>query len=276
MMKLNKCFVVFVVVTIFVFTGSAMSSPDKPTTVAELALYKGVDRQQILEEGARKEGRLTIYTSSFTFELLAKAFRKKYPYIKVETWRGGTRKVLPKILEEYRSRMNLSDVIGITQTAQMLMEEAGILQPFYSPEMAYIEEDAIRKTPGGDALSAGYQINGRGLGWNTKLVTKEQAPKTYQDLLDSKWKGNMAIVGSNVSANWMGTMLITYGEEYVKKLAKQKFDIHMISARALLDMVIAGEYPFSPTISDAHMATSQKYGAPVDWIPLEPVYCLLG
>ncbi|MFC1815290.1 hypothetical protein ACFL0M_04955 [Thermodesulfobacteriota bacterium] len=95
MMRLNKRFVVLVVVSIFVFTGSAMSAPKKPTTVAELALYKGADRQKILEEGAKKEGKLVFYTTGTQAKYIVKAFQKKYSYIKVEMWRAGTRKFLP-------------------------------------------------------------------------------------------------------------------------------------------------------------------------------------
>ena len=50
----------------------------------------------------------------------------------------------------------------------------------------------------------------------------------------------------------------------------------MLSARALLDMVTNGEYVFSPTIMDSHIARSKQAGAPVDWVPLEPVPSYLG
>ena len=58
----------------------------KPNTVAQLALYKGADRQQILEEGAKKEGKLSFYTTGTQAQYLVKAFEKKYPYIR---WRSG-------------------------------------------------------------------------------------------------------------------------------------------------------------------------------------------
>ncbi|MFC1816275.1 hypothetical protein ACFL0M_10110, partial [Thermodesulfobacteriota bacterium] len=61
----------------------------------------------------------------------------------------------------------------------------------------------------------------------------------------------------------------------VRRLAKQNFDVHVVSGRAILDMIIAGEYPFSPTIFDSHVLMSKQKGAPVDWTPLEPVHCVL-
>ncbi|MFC1816140.1 hypothetical protein ACFL0M_09400, partial [Thermodesulfobacteriota bacterium] len=86
MMKLNKCFLVFAIGAVFVFTGMALSAPKKPTSVAEIALYKGADRQQMLEEGAKKEDKLTFYTSGVMTGSLGPfldLFKKKYPYIKL-------------------------------------------------------------------------------------------------------------------------------------------------------------------------------------------------
>mgnify|MGYP001618910202 CR=1 FL=1 len=188
----------------------------------------------------------------------------------------STRELIAKILEEHRARKTLSDVIGGTDAAGIVLREAGLLQPFYSPEVAQIEEGAIENAPGGGVFSAGHFQSGRGVGYNTKLIKKEQVPKTYQDLLDPKWKGKMAIVGDWGGVVWIGALLSAYGEEFVKKIANQDFIIHMASARALNDMIISGEYAFSPTISDSHVAASRQKGAPLDWIPLEPVACNLG
>ncbi|MFC1815156.1 ABC transporter substrate-binding protein [Thermodesulfobacteriota bacterium] len=268
--------VTVLIVSVFMLSGYVLSADQKPKTVAEIALYKGADRQQILEEGAKKEGKLAFYTTGTQAKYIAKAFQKKYPYIKVEIWRAGTRKFLPRILEEYKVGKYVVDVIGPTQAAEIVLEEAGLLQPFYSPELAYIEEDAIKRASGGSAFSAGHFQSGVSLGYNTKLIERDQLPKTYQDLLDPKWMGKMAIVGSSTGVNWVGAMVAARGEEFVKQIAKQKFDIHMVSARALNDMIIAGEYAFSPTIYDSHVGKSKQMGAPVDWIPLDLVACNLG
>ncbi|MFC1817021.1 ABC transporter substrate-binding protein [Thermodesulfobacteriota bacterium] len=279
MMKLNKCFLFFAIGAIFVFTGMALSAQKRPTTVAEIALYKGDDRQQMLEAGAKKEGKLVLYTSQIvkpTVRPLVDAFQKKYPYIKVEIWRSSTAKLIPRVFEEYKIGRHTVDVITFTQDGEMVMEERGILQPFYSPNLVHIEDGAIKKAPGGGVFSAGHYLNGKGLGYNTELITKGQLPKSYQDLLDPKWKGKLTIAGDNSSVKWLGTLLVTYGEDFVRRLAKQNFVVHMVSARALLDIVIAGEYPFSPTISDSHVLYSKKMGAPIDWVPLEPVHCNLG
>ncbi len=257
-----------------VFPAVVTAAAKKPMTLAELALYQGADRQQILEEGAKKEGKLTFYTTGILTQSVrpvVDAFQKKYPYIKVEVWRAETGNLLSRVLEEYKSSTRIAGVIEATQGGEIVLEERGLLQPYYSPNLAGTEDEAIRNAPGGGAFSAGHYRSGQSLGFNTKLVAKDQVPKTYQDLLDPKWKGKMAIPGSNTGVGWMGGILVHLGEDFVKKLVEQNIVVHMVSGRAMLDMVINGEYAFSPSVSDAHVATSKRKGAPIDWVPLEPV-----
>ena len=272
------CFVFFIIVAWGV-TGIAVSATKRPTTVAELALYKGDDRQQILEEGAKKEGKLTLYTDhivQMNVRPIVDSFQKKYPYIKVDIWRAEDITLIPRILEEYKVNRPVVGVVTIAQKYAVVLREKEILQPFYSPNIDYIEEGAITKAPERGVFAAGHYQSGVGLGYNTKAIAKEQVPKTYQDLLDPKWKGKIAIAGSSTGVTWMGCALENYGEEFVKRFADQQVGVHMVSARALLDMVINGEYAFSPTIFDSHARFSKKKEAPVDWVPLEPVSTSIG
>ncbi|MFC1815121.1 ABC transporter substrate-binding protein [Thermodesulfobacteriota bacterium] len=266
-------------VSVFMFSGYVLSANQRPNTLAELVLYKGNDRQKILEEGAQKEGNLTFYTSGILKQAVrpvVNTFQKKYPFIKVRIWRAGSTTLLPKVLEEHKAGSHQFDVIESTQMTQMALRNSGIIQSFYSPNLINIEEGAITKAPNGGVFQAGFRESGIGVGYNTKLITREQLPKTYHELLDPRWKGKLAITGTLGGRTWVGTMLVAYGEQFVKQIAKQDFDVHFVSGRALLDMVIAGEYPFSPTLYDSHALNSKKNGAPCDWVPLEPVHINLG
>ncbi|MFC1815115.1 ABC transporter substrate-binding protein [Thermodesulfobacteriota bacterium] len=273
----EKCGVLLIVliVGVLVFADNIVSADQKPTTVAELALYKGPDRQQILEEGARKEGKCILYTSgiiSASVREVVGAFQKKYPYIKVDIWRASSPKLISRTREEYKSGKYTHDILESSLNAQIVSREIGISQPYYSPNLTNIREGAITKAPSGGVFSASFRMNDVGLGYNTNLISKEELPKTYQDLLDPKWEGKLTIAASGTSINWMATMLEAYGEEFVEKIAKQNFILHSISARALLDLIIAGEYSFSPAAYCPEVKQSKKIGAPIDWIYLEPVY----
>lgn len=50
----------------------------RPTTVAEIALYQGPDREQLLMEGAKKEGQLMFFTDNTWIASVAKELEKKY------------------------------------------------------------------------------------------------------------------------------------------------------------------------------------------------------
>jgi len=254
-------------------TGTAFAAAKKPMTAAELALYDGADRQQILEEGARKEGKLTFYTTHILNKLYVDAFQKKYPFIQVESWRASTNALLPRILEEYKSGRHIVDVIEASQLTMQVTQKMGILQPFYSPNVAYMEEEAIERAPGKGFLRVTLRESGIGLAYNTKLIAKEELPKAYPDLLDPKWKGKgkVAIAFDTGGRSWMEAMLATHGEDFVKRIASQNFDLHVVTSRGILDMIINGEYRLSPTIYDSHVWESKKKKAPVDWWPLEPV-----
>ncbi len=277
-MKLKLYFFVLFFILASALTAYAAGAPKKPTTAAEVALYTGADRQQILEEGAKKEGKLTFYTTGIlvqTVRPIVDTFQKKYPYIKVEIWRAGTQELIPRFSQEFAAGKYTADVIELTQAGGVMLQEMGLLQAFHSPNLASVEEGSVSKAPGG-AYTAGHYVSGISLAYNTKVIKKEEAPKTYHDLLDPKWKGKMAMAGSNTGISWVGGLLETFGETFVDKMSKQKIALHQVSARALLDMVISGEYAMAPTTMDSHVNKSKQKGAPVLWVPLEPVPAYIG
>src|SRR3990172_9149760 len=113
------CFVVFLII-LLLCDGMAMAATKKPTTMAELALYRGADRQQILEEGAKKEGKLVIYTTQ-TEKQIMNAFQKKYPFLKVESWRAETMHVVSRIFEENKAGVRNADVMAFTGAGYTIM-----------------------------------------------------------------------------------------------------------------------------------------------------------
>jgi len=89
------------------------AAPAAALTDAEILNLKGPDRQKILEAGARKEGKLVWYTAMIvdqTVRPLSDAFSKKYPYLKVEFWRGSSRQIIQKVTAEARAKSVQGDV----------------------------------------------------------------------------------------------------------------------------------------------------------------------
>ena len=76
------------VIGLLLLSASVGWTAGKPTSVAEIALYRGPDREQILIEGAKKEGQVVFYNSLTTMDAVAQEFEKKYPFINTTLWRS--------------------------------------------------------------------------------------------------------------------------------------------------------------------------------------------
>ena len=109
------------------------------------------------------------------------------------------------------------------------------------------------------------------------MLRPNELPKTYEDLLHPRWKGQMMWSTSRGSGapQFIGNILLTMGQEegkaYLQKLKGQNIAKSTASARQILDLVIAGEYPLAVQIFNHHAYISKAAGAPVEWQPLEPV-----
>jgi iron(III) transport system substrate-binding protein len=253
------------------------SAQAKPTTVAELAVYQGPDRQQILEEGAKKEGTLTFYTSGTVPTMVIptiKAFNEKYPDIKVEYFRTDGRSIVTRVYEEQRSGNLNVDVIG--HNGPFFFEGRDIVQPFYSPEVAALEEEAVKTAPG-DKLPywAGHWETCMVTMYNVNKIAKADAPKTYEDLLDPRFKGQMTLPTTTTGSYFIGNVLTHQGPEYIAKLAKQDVRVQKISGGALGSLVVAGEVPITPATYTSTAAQSLAKKAPIGVAFLNPVGCSL-
>jgi ABC-type Fe3+ transport system substrate-binding protein len=129
--------------------------------------------------------------------------------------------------------------------------------------------------PEGFWVACNYYVNTPG--FNTNLIPKGSEPKTFEDLLDPKWKGKMAWnVQPSISAGqgFVGSLLIAWGEDktraYLARFARQNITPLTVSGRQVLDLVIAGEYPIGLQIFNNHAFISASRGAPVDWIKMQP------
>lgn len=247
----------------------------KALTVEQIANLKSADREKMLIEGAKKEGKLTWYTTIIIDQAvrpLIENFNKKYPFIKVEYYRANSQEVVQKVLSEYQAKRYVVDLVDGTIGGAAL-KKGQVAQAFYSPYLdAYPAE--LKDKDNQWAITHMYYY---ALGYNTKMVSKQEVPKTYEDLLDPKWKGKMVwgTTSNSGAPGFVGNILLNYGEqkgmEYLKKLSQQNIAKMSTSARAVLDRVIAGEYPIALQIFNHHAVISAEAGAPSDWQPLEPV-----
>jgi iron(III) transport system substrate-binding protein len=258
---------------VLVLASSVWGQAVKPKALDELAAYTGPDREKMLLEGAKKEGKLVWYTSlaGASYKAIAKAFDQKYPDVKIEVYRAGSKDLAPKILNEAQAGQYLADAIESTPGILMLLRDKRILKPYTSPELKRYPEEAKYDADGGKI----YWVNDResfiGFGYNTKLLAKSDVPKNFDDLLKPVFKGKLAMDLTSTGDRVTGTMLKYKGPEYIEKLKKQGVRLFNVSGAALRDLVISGEVLASPTLFRNHVLVKVDAGAPVNWVPMDVV-----
>jgi ABC-type Fe3+ transport system substrate-binding protein len=253
----------------------ACALPALAATAPNIAIYKGADRMQRILAGAKREAKVVFYSGMIENQALrpmADAFHKKYPFVTVEYWRGDSRGLVQKALTERRARRIIGDILESTGGAEVLIK-AGAVQPFATPSTAGFPANYL--DPNG--MWAASRLDYFGMAYNTRQVSAAEVPKTYDDLLNPKWKGAIAWradseVGADLFiAGVMREMGKTKGEEYLKKLAAQNIVNYAGSARALVDRVGEGEYRIALEIYAHHPLISKAKGAPLDTQMLDPV-----
>ena len=253
---------------------AALCGLARAATVEEIALMNRPDRQKILVEGAKKEGKITWYTTLIIDQVVRPvkaAFEKEYPFLQLDFSRLNTEPLVQKVMTEYQAKHFDVDMIDGTVSPTMV-RRAGYMQRFYSPYLA--EYPAELKDPQG--FWAATNLYFFATGYNTHMVKATEVPKTYEDLLNPKWKGQMMWSTSRGSGApmFVGTILNTMGPEagkaYLQKLKQQNIAKTTASNRQVLDLTIAGEYPLALQIFNHHAFISKTLGAPVEWQVHEP------
>jgi len=261
---------------VLVFLGvlpNAWGQGRKPTSLAELAVYSGADREQLLAAGAKAEGKVVWYTSlaGGSFKEIIKAFGAKYPGITVETYRGSSKDIMAKVLAETQAKRYLVDSIESTPPVLKAMRDSKLLTPFNAPYLGKYPEQSKEKTGKGLFFWASARESYIGLAYNKNSIPLAAVPKSYEDLLKPELKGKLGFATSDTGSRVIAALLKFKGEDFINKLKKQNISLFAISGRALLDLVISGEVGASPTIFRNHALVSIEQGAPVAWVPMEVV-----
>jgi iron(III) transport system substrate-binding protein len=177
-----------------------------------------------LIEAAKKEGKVVYYTSVDLplAEKVAKSFEAKYPGIDVRVERSGAERVFQRIGQEYGSNVHAVDVVNSSDAAHFIVwKRDGLLVP-YVPEDVAKFYPADHKDP--DGMFASWRVWLSVIAYNTDLVKAADAPKSFADLLDPKWKGKIVKAHPGYSGTIMTATFQTardLGWDYFEKLAKQ-------------------------------------------------------
>lgn len=227
-----------------------------------------------LVAAAQKEGKIVWYSATDVqvAEKLARAFEARYPGIKVQVERSGAERLFQRINQEYGSRIHAADVIETSDAVHFVhFKKQGWLQPAVPSEVArHWPKDY--KDP--DGTYAAYRAHLSVIAYNTRLVPKEQAPKSHADLLDPKWQGKLVKAHPGYSGTIMtGTQALSQsplGWSYFEKLGKQKV-MQVQSSTEPPKKLAQGERPVMADGNEYNVFVLKESG-----VPIEPVYATEG
>jgi len=219
-------------------------------------------------EGAKKEGEIIWYTTMTLDQskMVVDRFQTKYPFIKPSLFRTGGGPLLNKIFTEARGGLHAWDVaVGRGEMVLPLIERK-LIVPYRSPETKMIDEDLVDN----EGYWTAYYVNTYVLGWNTKLVKKEDVPKTYEALLNPKWKGQISV--DTEAYGMLQGLIGLWGREKAVAYFKRLAALDPVPKRGNTERVqlaVAGEYPLILAYNQTIQRLTSR-GAPIDWLPLEP------
>jgi iron(III) transport system substrate-binding protein len=245
-----------------------------PKGIAELSVYGAPDRQQLLIEGAKKEGGLTLYTSQQMADTnpIIEAFEKKYG-LKVTVWRAGPDAVVPRVVNESHAHRYAFDVVETEGQALEALQREHELQAVKSPAINTLIPQALR--PHGEWV--GTRLLMFSLAYNTNLIKKSELPKTWNDLTDARWKGKLGIESKD--DEWFSSLMQAMGEDKGLPLFRKIVATNGLSVRKghslLTNLVASGEVPMALTVYNARVQQLKEKGAPIDWFVLQPALAQL-
>jgi iron(III) transport system substrate-binding protein len=221
------------------------------------------------ERPSSNEGTLTFYTSIAEQDIarLVEPFERQHG-VRVNVWRAGTDKVLQRTLAEAGAGRHDVDVIHFGSPEMEALAREDLLEPISSPAHQDLRPGSVPPHQRWAATMLSVWVQA----YNTKLVSKAELPRTYQDLLDPKWRGKLGIESKD--QDWFASVADVLGGrepgvEFFRQLGRGGLSVR-VGHSLLTNLVISGEVPLALTVYSYMPEQAKKRGAPIDWFALEP------
>jgi ABC-type Fe3+ transport system substrate-binding protein len=238
-------------------------------TLDQLNRRPAAERQAILEREARKEGRIVFYTTLNVADIqdIKKLLEQRYPFLRIEEFRLGHSRLMSKILTETLAGRLDADAISMPAQYVDELRNANAVIRLRAPFRGQLQDGFIDK----EGWLNGIYNTSFFLQYNTKSVRPDELPKDWSDLLDAKWKGQLAI--DQESYEWFAALLDHLGEEKGLRFARQLAERGLTVRRGhtlLSQLVAAGEFKIVVDQYDHIAYRSVKSGSPTNYFFFNP------
>jgi iron(III) transport system substrate-binding protein len=237
----RRVFVIAFAAMLVSFGWSAGPTFSQGTPEAEVVVYSAADADMV--------------------NAMVAAFQQKYPAIKTSTVVAGSGELIKRV--EAEASRPLGDVLW-SVGPESLSAKRNLLAPYESREAAAF-------FPGqapADHVWTPYSVMPYIIMYNKKLVPDGEAPKTWKDVLDPRWKGKVAYADATKSGSSF-TLLVTWLTVFGKNDTGWKFVEDVLRQSKVLpkssmtyQMVANAEIPIGLTFEQAAF-DYLKGGAPI-------------
>jgi iron(III) transport system substrate-binding protein len=228
------------------------------------------DREKTLldEAKATNGGTINLYTEVNDPVVITDPFEAKYEDLHVSVYRAGSEQIRERVLQESQAHFAGADIIELDSLEMSILDQNKLLAPADSPFLDGVTDSAKFDNFTGDRLSYIVPV------WNTTIIPNDAAPQSFQDLTNPRFKGKLALEGSDVF--WFASMvnhLQTQG--MTKDQSVQLFkDIAANSAitdghTTTTDLVVAGQYGIAANNFIHRIRELQAKGAPLQFVPVK-------
>lgn len=223
-----------------------------------------------LVKAANKEASLLLYGGATLqhMTLLIANFNRPHPGIKVNYLRKSGSSLFELIVRELRAKVYNADAyVPITIDQAIYLAERKLLTRHASPERAAMPEQSKDREGYWTTL---YQT-GHVFAYNTRQVNPKDAPRSYDDLLQPRWKGKVMM--DEEEDLWYASVLEILGKDkgqsFMRGLAQQQ-PVFQGSKTLMMQLLCAGEVALAFPVNFNQANDAKKRGCPSDWVVIEP------
>jgi iron(III) transport system substrate-binding protein len=231
-----------------------------PTKVLDFTTHADVAK-------AEQEGALVYYCheNEAGTAAIMEGFGKDFPKIKTSYVRAQTGALYNRILSERSAGRFDVDILQLSDVAPAVdFQKRGGYETYVGPELEAYKAEHRSSTPGNYFWSG---VTFAGLAYNKAKVPEAEAPKTYKDLLDPKWRNAMSCKISSSGIQYVQWYIFRqlYGPGYWTEFAKQRpraFD----SRVQLFDRLSKGDDKITALAEYSAYVLYKQRGAEVEFV----------
>ena len=238
-------------------------------TLAKINRLPPAERQAALVKEAKNEKTVIWYApmNRESLRQFTSGFEAQYPFLKVEVLTSGPQSLLNRILTEHRAGKYNYDTLNIRSTALYTLKKASAIMRYDTPNRRLLRNGFYDKEGYFNGIWASLMV----YLFNVNQVSRAEAPKSINDLLQPKWKGKLGM--DQDADDWLAAVMDFYGDEKGKEIARLLGTqaLHIRKGRTLVSqLVAAGEFPVQIDAHHHEALSLRQSGAPIDYIFPEP------